>query len=377
MSQQREIRALTGLRGVAALYVVAMHFTVGAGMAKGIDLFMSHGYLAVDLFFVLSGFVMAINYTPMFAGQWSMSAYLKFLGRRIARVYPLYLVCTLCGFWLIEVGNLPRMPNCTGLRATLGLNLAMMQVWGVGGCGSLDTPAWSISAEWAAYLLFPLLLVPALLRKPWAAWITACVCVLTVAWLCLLSPSIRHNPNVANLLDFTDASRGLAVVRCLAEFVLGLLAYRVTATKVGRSIAASRWIAPVVCLLTIAALAAPKLDLAFVLLCPVSIVCLAAGDHFPNRILSSRLAEYLGGLSYSIYLIHLLLGGLKYWIQTKLAALGMPHAHVFADAARIALLFGIGIAAHRFIEVPGRRWLRRLFERDVRVVVRVDQISTG
>ncbi len=104
----------------------------GRHSAARASTFIAHGYLAVDLFFVLSGFVMAMNYKHMFDSGWSADAYLKFLGRRIARVYPLYLACTLIPFGLMSTGIWPHLVECRSLTPTLWLNLFMMQNWGSG-----------------------------------------------------------------------------------------------------------------------------------------------------------------------------------------------------------------------------------------------------
>src|ERR1700712_169365 len=101
MSQIRELRSLTGLRGVAAVLVVLDHYWQGVAPTNPAKTLLAHGYLAVDLFFVLSGFVMTFNYASLFQEGYSFAAFRLFLSRRIARVYPLYLVCTLVAFLLI------------------------------------------------------------------------------------------------------------------------------------------------------------------------------------------------------------------------------------------------------------------------------------
>jgi peptidoglycan/LPS O-acetylase OafA/YrhL len=142
-----EIRALTGLRGIAAIYVMIFHF-VPLVSFSGLEMtFIGHGYLAVDLFFVLSGFVMALNYGRMFEARWTARTYMTFLGRRIARVYPLYLVATVCGCGLVSTGYLEGF-DTTPIVKTFVFNVLMVQSWGF--AGSFDAPAWSISAEFAA-----------------------------------------------------------------------------------------------------------------------------------------------------------------------------------------------------------------------------------
>jgi peptidoglycan/LPS O-acetylase OafA/YrhL len=67
---------------------VFFHDFFGIEMSNLLTTLIAHGYLAVDLFFVLSGFVMALNYGSLFETRMSFLAYRRFLGRRIARIYP-------------------------------------------------------------------------------------------------------------------------------------------------------------------------------------------------------------------------------------------------------------------------------------------------
>jgi peptidoglycan/LPS O-acetylase OafA/YrhL len=380
MVRSKEIRSLTGLRGLAALYVIVFHY-IGEGLPDTPRVtILQHGYLAVDLFFILSGFVMALNYKAMFAPGWSVAAHVTFLGRRIARIYPLYVVCTLCALLLMVAGSSSQMPQCDHLGRALGLNLAMVQAWGMGGCGTLDGPAWSISTEWAAYLLFPALLVPTLLGSRAVAWITGCLSVAALGWLCLLSPAVRHSPMAFKLLDFTEFSHGLVLVRCVAEFMLGLLCFRVAGSRVGLAARKSGWLAPSIAWLLLVLLALRGTDLGIVLLCAALIVCLASEGGESNvagRVLGSAPAELLGVLSYSLYLLHNLFGGLHYRLQVRFSAMGIAHAHVWASVIRAVVLPVTAYGVHRLIEVPGRQWLRNVFEPRRHVVVAEDAIATS
>ena len=99
----QQIRPLTGIRGLAASYVVAYRAPVLSWIRQ--SEFLRHGYLAVDLFFVLSGFVMAMSYSRMFASGFSPRHYGAFLIRRLARIYPLYLLVT-CTYGFAMLTNL-------------------------------------------------------------------------------------------------------------------------------------------------------------------------------------------------------------------------------------------------------------------------------
>lgn len=372
MQVKREIRSLTGLRGVAAVYVVIFHYFLGVGMTNPLTTLLAHGYLAVDLFFVLSGFVMALNYGHLFETRLSLLAYRTFLGRRIARIYPLYFAGTLAGFGLVGAALLEPLHSGSA-GGNLLANLLMVQSWGGG--QSYDPPAWSISTEWAAYLLFPLLVVPTVLRGRLSAWVVLCASIATVAFLCY-SPLFESGRVSSDaLLDLHTSYLGNAVIRCIAEFALGLVAFRFAEEKA----VAGRIgpLASLACGLTIFFLLIRKGDLGFILAIPLLIVSLSSGESLPRRLLSLPAVEWLGLLSYSIYLVHDLMGGLLAWIHTRAAALQIPHAQTAGALVCFVLTFPIAWLAYIFIEVPGRRILRDLFEKRTPATANIRGLGDG
>ncbi len=100
----KEIRSLTGLRGLAALYIAFYH-SLEIKNYHGNSLrqvFINHGPISVDLFFILSGFVMALSSKKMFEGKFSKAAFLLFMKKRFARIYPLYFTVTVLAFIFIN-----------------------------------------------------------------------------------------------------------------------------------------------------------------------------------------------------------------------------------------------------------------------------------
>jgi peptidoglycan/LPS O-acetylase OafA/YrhL len=359
MREHKEIRSLTGLRGAAAVYVVLHHYFLGLSFTNPFSTFLAHGYLAVDLFFVLSGFVMTLNYSRMFHMGWSRTSMLTFLSRRIARVYPLYLVTTTCALLLIMAGWLEN-PTSSSLKLNFAMNLAMVQAWGFG--PSLDGPGWSISAEWAAYLLFPALLSVAFFRKPLWGWLSAAASVALLVFLCILPAAATHNLRPLAVLDLHASYRGMAVFRCLPEFTLGILAARLLGSRTADWLTSNRWVGLALCLIIVVLMSVPRADLAVVLLFPALILCLSSDDNLPSIMMGSKPIHYLGMLSYSVYLVHDLLGGLMGWTHRYAHAHGVAHAQTYAAALGIVLTFPIAACAYKLIELPGRRFLRRLLE---------------
>ena len=89
-AETRENTALTGVRGLAAVYVAAYHLFAYAPDGFLAKRFVGRGYLAVDLFFILSGFVLAMNYGRQFSTEAERGAFGPFLLRRAARILPRY-----------------------------------------------------------------------------------------------------------------------------------------------------------------------------------------------------------------------------------------------------------------------------------------------
>ncbi len=157
-----EIKSLTALRGIAAMAVVIEHFSATAEhhAAVPVPSLVAHGYLAVDLFFVLSGFIMAYTYLSAFEAD-GLRAYPGFLGKRIARIVPLntaVLACLIGAGWLSShlIGR-NLLFQSDNLPFDLLTNLLMLQGIGIG--TNLNGPSWTISTEFAAYIIFPLLIL--------------------------------------------------------------------------------------------------------------------------------------------------------------------------------------------------------------------------
>ena len=253
-------------------------------------------------------------------------------------------------------------PGTHSLTGNAFANLLLVQTWGYG--RSLDPPAWSISAEWAAYLIFPLLLVPTLFRGKMVAC-SAGLASFAALFLLVRSPdALLHRPYPEAILDLHEAYHALPLARCLTEFTLGLMAFRFKLASSGSTLLEKRWSPTVLSVLVLLLLMMPRSDLLFVTVIPLWIVSLSAGDQLPQRWLSSDAAELAGTLSYSIYLVHELLGGLLGWLHRLAEQRGVPHAQSCAAIVCFLLTFPISWLAYHFVEAPGRELLRSVFEKE-------------
>lgn len=346
------VRALTALRGLAAWWVVVYHFreALPGNTPEWLMQFFGHGYLAVDLFFILSGYVMALNY-----GKWFSTApvdfalYRRFLALRLSRIYPLHAFM-LALFLLNPLATL--LFSSRGERGALHagyylLSLGLMQHWGIVAGTWWNVPAWSISTEWFAYLLFPalIMIVSACARRLSPPLFFVPLIVFYSAAVGTISPSG---------LDFMGQSFGL--FRCVMEFSIGLLLCRVEQTY-PRSASASL-AAIAVASICFALTAILRLDdfVAMPLGFAALIYGLADERGLLPALLRLRALQWLGMVSYSTYMSHYFL---KIWSKFLLGRPGLPPLAEFTFYV-FAVLAASGLLYH-WIEMPSQRWLRSRF----------------
>jgi peptidoglycan/LPS O-acetylase OafA/YrhL len=347
----REIRALTALRGLAAMAVVLQHFsaTAQSHAAVTIPSLVPHGYMAVDLFFVLSGFIMAYTYADDFAAR-GVRAFPAFLLKRVARIVPLntvaVLLVVLAGGVTAQVFGRNIIHDSDSIVYDTLCNLLMLQGLGIG--TNLNGPSWSISTEFAAYFLFPVLLAFVVGgRRPVALAVVAVCCV-------VLAATAAQHPRLG--LDTVSITGGL--VRCITQFIIGIGVYRLLGNPVwARRLSTDRVAASAI--LWVAAALLLRVDLLAALGFPVLIAALAGNQGRIARAIASPLPYFLGVISFSIYLLHNLLRPLELeWLRAlHPAALGL------VPALGVALLGGLSVIpfawlAYVAVERPGRRWVR-------------------
>jgi len=174
-----KIPELTGIRGVAALWVFVFHVWLVAGSpvltAGGLDLtpLLACGWAGVDLFFVLSGFALT---WPQAGRNPADLGYLEFMRRRVLRVAPAYYAQFLCLLLLAAVGVIGELPSLSNTVAHLLFAHNLSFAW----THPLPNTWWTLPIEWQFYLLFPLLLT-ALVRYGALRVLPALVLVM-LAW---------------------------------------------------------------------------------------------------------------------------------------------------------------------------------------------------
>jgi len=331
--------ALTGLRFLLALWVILDHLT-GPGMmldasARALPYpvyaLIRGGYLAVTTFFVLSGFVLARSYAGT---QWNGRSLLRYGMGRMARVYPVYALSLLMVAPFILADPAPRKAP---LVAAHGL---LIQGWFGHLPVSWNTPAWSLSCEMFFYLLFPLAAVwmqGSGWRKTLAVAAAAC-CLTHVMWGMGISDGIKP------LIHMADFLMGIAAA-CAYDLLLrsprrpaGAWLY-VPGMALGAALIAYPAVLP------------SPIDLNSALrpLNALLLVGFALGGGAAARVLSTRVAVYLGKSSYAMYILHV---PLLWWYSR--------WTHQFSGPLYIGAVIAASALVYHFVEEPANRYLRRL-----------------
>ncbi len=354
----RELRSLTGLRGVAACVVMVGHFTEESVRSGLIGRLLDQTYYAVDLFFVLSGFVLAMVYGRASADRGKIT-FPRFLQHRIARIYPLYMITTLVSFCLARA-DFPIYGDPNSSLPALGANLAMTQFWGWPS-DSLNGPGWSISTEWAANLLFPVLAFLCL-RCSWLVSASVVILALTIG--------------VAADHFATDVFWGTSIVLhwkwlrlpepligCTVEFLAGMFCWRLRSDARWTAMLGGTNILWLVLAVTTLTYLVGSAKLVFVL----SVCFLVIGLSFERAklalLLGSPIPHRLGRLSYSIYLVHAPMITLAHGSTIIFNDAGLAHAHSVAVLLAMAATLVVADLSYRLIERPSQKLLRSGFAR--------------
>ncbi len=154
---------LTGIRGFAALWVLLHHlvtqYPIINMVPPWIETIANKGWLGVDLFFILSGFVISYVHQKDFKERLSLNTYKRFMILRFARVYPVHIVTTLLLVPIYLAANsLFAYSSNLDAFSLQKLFHAITLTNGVGISNSVgwNAPSWSVSAECFVYLLFPI-----------------------------------------------------------------------------------------------------------------------------------------------------------------------------------------------------------------------------
>jgi peptidoglycan/LPS O-acetylase OafA/YrhL len=360
LAYPQHIKPLTSLRFIAAFWVLSYHFKDHLGLDLGRFGLIADGYLGVDLFFTLSGFILAHVYlTELEDGRFGYGGFLK---NRLARVYPMHvaalgaMLALFAGAAVLGVGE--SNPDAFRL-SDLPAHLFMIHAWGATPSVGWNFPSWSISAEWAAYLLFPVIAAVVLKAKR-AGWMVAGALALCLTSFAGLSRLHEVLPWVGR--DFSQMTAQIGALRILPSFLLGVSVYAFGSKTPAPAwaawpitLASAAWVL-IVCTLNLWE------GLVWFGLAGLLYGLAETARHGADAPMAGERFVFLGAASYALYMIHLPIDIVWFHALEKFGV---------TDSSDIALRLGaiVGVFvicivtsmfAYLWLEEPARNWIRKL-----------------
>ncbi len=358
---KKHYQILDGLRGVAAIVVVLFHILEVFSGGDHQKQLINHGYLAVDFFFVLSGFVIGYAYDD----RWNRMSLRDFFKRRLIRLHPMIVMGMVVGAACYYFGASPVLFPAIADTPWWQLVLVMLvgftllplppsaDIRGWSEMHPLNGPAWSLFFEYVANILYALLvrrfsntLLAVLVFSAGAALI----------YLAVTSP----NGDLIGGWSLEPAQLRIGFTRLLYPFFAGLLLSRIA--RPGHFSNAFFWCS----LLVVAVLSVPNIGghdarwlnglydaLVIILLFPL-IVYLGASGTVKGKF-ANQACRFLGDISYPIYIIHY---PMMYIFMAWAVDNEVPLANVWpAGLLILAASVGIAYVSLRFYDIPVRKWL--------------------
>ena len=361
---------LDGLRGVAAMLVVWYHVFEGfqfAGNKPFID-FINHGYLAVDFFFLLSGFVIGYAYDDRWGKSLTMGGFFR---RRLIRLHPMVMLGALIGTVSFLLTGMERWD---GTHSTLLLTLiALVCSWlmipalhgmqrdvrGNGEMFPLNGPCWSLFFEYIGNILYAIIIRRLSTRA--LAWLTALLCC-ALTWFAVTNQSGYGSIGVGWTIDTTNLLGG--TLRMLCPLTIGMLMSRVF--KPIKNVRGAFWACS---LILIGIFHVPFVDggspmslngifeaVCIIGVFPIIVWLGASGTTTDNT--SRRICHFLGDISFPLYIIHypLMYAFYMWLIKTRLYTFSETWPIAISTMACSICIAWLSL---RYYDEPIRKWLKK------------------
>lgn len=337
------IPQLTGIRCFAATMVLLLHGWQAVSSYE--NPIIARGYLGVDLFFLLSGYIIAHVYAERFEHS-ATHEFFGFLWHRFARLYPAHV--TVLAILVLALGcamlfHIPLGdPGAWGGQQLLW-QLLLIQSWGVTDHIGWNAVSWSVSSEWFAYLLFPpVAFLITRLSAGMAALVALCALAVLFEAYTLFHWDVRSSWSGARALS-----------RVSSEFICGVALWRcLTQTSLPRHVPDALGFGCIISFIVGAAFGVS--DFVLIAILALFVVAAATSTGAFSRFLSARALVWVGEISYSIYLVHFLV--------VRIAHKGLEHFTTQPSLATklttlvLACAVSIGLAAilYYWVERPAR-----------------------
>ncbi|MEG1615841.1 MAG: acyltransferase [Bacteroidales bacterium] len=349
---------LDGLRGVAAIVVVWYHVFEGYASSR-LDQIINHGYLAVDFFFILSGFVIAYAYDD----RWGKLTTADFFKRRLIRLHPMVIVGTLigclmfytqgCDWWDVSVVAFSSLMIGTLMNLFLIPATPGIEVRGIGEMFPLNGPSWSLFFEYIGNILYGLFI-----RRFSNKSLSILVLTLGIVLFSWVVFGPQGDLAYGWQLTFVHGTAGF--IRMLFSFSLGLMMFRlVKPGKVkGAFILAS--------VILVAFLVMPRIgnestlwmnglyDMFCVTILFPILVYIGISGTLKGE-LSNRVCKFLGDISYPLYIVHYPFIYLYIaWVKNE----KLPFSESWYGAVGVLVVsMAIAYLSLKHYDEPVRKWI--------------------
>ncbi len=346
---------LIAVRGIAAVAIVCAHaLSMAARGHGGVPPSVEYARLIVDFFFIQSGFVLAHVYDrPWREGRFH---YLTFLGKRLARLWPLHVVTLLAVAALVLAGRAAGLEteNPHTLWSFAVTFLMLHSTWATSDL-AWNWPSWSVSAEWCAYLAIPLFFLAADRVRGSAARISVGLGLFVA---CAAFSELVLGADIVTLTYDGGA------FRIIPSFFAGMLLRRMFDVEPALVAMSPRGYAATVGGVLAACAALIAMNATYDALWPLMVVLTAAlasrAAQPKPGLLRGRALAWLGELSYAIYMTHAIVLQVTF---TGAKLLGIGHTFPQRAALGFAALIATAVvaqAAYTLVEKPGRGLMARL-----------------
>jgi peptidoglycan/LPS O-acetylase OafA/YrhL len=364
---KKHYEILDGLRGVAAILVVAFHvFEAYAGGNRFVQI-INHGYLAVDFFFLLSGFVVAYAYDD----RWAQMTQWEFYKRRLIRLQPMLILGTVIGalFYYFQASD-ELFPQIAGMEVwkvivtmLIGFTLLpvppSLEIRGWGEMQPLNGPAWSLFFEYIANILY------AVLFRKFSNKVLS-IFVLLFAAMLINYTVFGPKGDVIGGWSLNLEQMNIGFTRLLFPFFAGILL-----SRLGKLIhvKGAFWLCSI---LIFVVLAMPRFgdenslwmnglyeSICIIFVFPI-IVAIGAGGRIKNAF-SEKICKLLGDISYPIYITHY---PLIYWYTAWVTDNRVPLSEGYLSGIGVLIVsILLGYACLKLYDEPVRNWLQDRFLR--------------
>jgi peptidoglycan/LPS O-acetylase OafA/YrhL len=366
------LSSLTALRGIAALLVAVFHFEMAIArfVPAAQTMFFEKCYLMVDLFFIMSGFIMIHVYSNHFKNNIQAKSLKNFLVARFARIYPLHLFSLLLLVVIVRwITNWGDPPIIFEQPADILPNIFLLQSFGFTKIYSWNIPSWSISAEWAAYILFPVIAL-SINKKKTVSVILLLILVVAAYYSIMyllprknpLNPSIPVPHNLNTTFDY-------GYIRGIAGFTAGILVYLVYELRAVRKAFSSDIVSLLIILAITLAMHFSLNDGITVFLFAILVLSFTANNGWIANFCNRKIPQFLGNISYSVYLMQIFLQEpFSHNIYLSgITGLGRGKQNIDFSSGilyctgYLILLILISYITYQWVERPSRRFINRIW----------------